>query len=62
MWDRFEIDGRKEDGSEMTMQELIDYFKVSILCSEDVACILRGGAISISSYSYIESYCLLCFY
>ena len=28
LWDRFEIDGRKEDGSEMTMQELIDYFKV----------------------------------
>ena len=28
LWDRFEIDGRKGDGSEMTMQELIDYFKV----------------------------------
>lgn len=27
LWDRFEIDGRKEDGSEMTMQEMIDYFK-----------------------------------
>ena len=33
LWDRFEIDGRKGDGSEMTMQELIDYFKV---CSVSV--------------------------
>jgi len=27
LWDRFDIDGRKADGSEMTIGELIDYFK-----------------------------------
>jgi ubiquitin-activating enzyme E1 len=27
LWDRFDIDGRKADGGEMTVGELIDYFK-----------------------------------
>jgi ubiquitin-activating enzyme E1 len=27
LWDRFDIDGRKPDGSEMTIGELIAYFK-----------------------------------
>ena len=27
LWDRFDIDGRKPDGGEMTVGELIDYFK-----------------------------------
>ena len=27
MWDRFDIDGRKADGGEMTIKELINYFK-----------------------------------
>lgn len=26
LWDRFEIDGRKEGGKEMTIKDLIDYF------------------------------------
>lgn len=27
LWDRFEVNGRKEDGSEMTLQELFDLFQ-----------------------------------
>jgi len=27
LWDRFEIDGRKSGGGEMTIGELIEYFK-----------------------------------
>ncbi|XP_065901378.1 ubiquitin-like modifier-activating enzyme 1 [Dysidea avara] len=27
LWDRFELDSKKEDGSEMTLQDLIDHFK-----------------------------------
>jgi len=27
LWDRFDIDGRKQDGSEMTIGELLDHFK-----------------------------------
>lgn len=27
LWDRFDVDGRKEDGSEMTLREFTDYFK-----------------------------------
>eukprot|EP00794_Sanderia_malayensis_P007342 gene7342-8162_t len=27
LWDRFEVNGRKENGQEMTMGDLIDYFK-----------------------------------
>jgi len=27
LWDRFEVDGRKGDGSEMTLQELVDLFE-----------------------------------
>jgi len=28
LWERFDIDGRKSDGDEMTVGELIDYFKI----------------------------------
>ncbi len=28
LWDRFDISGRRDDGSEMTLQEFSDYFKV----------------------------------
>ena len=28
LWDRFDISGRREDGSEMTLGEFMDYFKV----------------------------------
>jgi len=28
LWDRFELDGRKADGTEMTIGDLIEYFKV----------------------------------
>lgn len=31
LWDRFELDGRKEDGSEMTLKDLLDYFQVQYL-------------------------------
>ena len=27
LWDRFDVQGRKEDGSEMTLREFLDYFK-----------------------------------
>jgi ubiquitin-activating enzyme E1 len=27
LWDRFEVNGLKDDGSEMTLQELLDYFE-----------------------------------
>jgi ubiquitin-activating enzyme E1 len=27
LWDRFDVDGRKADGGEMTLQELVDYFE-----------------------------------
>lgn len=27
LWDRFNVEGLKEDGSEMTLQEFMDYFK-----------------------------------
>ena len=30
LWDRFEVNGLKDDGSEMTMQELFDYFQVTL--------------------------------
>lgn len=28
LWDRFEVNGLKDGGGEMTMQELFDYFQV----------------------------------
>ena len=27
LWDRFEVEGRKQDGAEMTIAEFIEYFK-----------------------------------
>ena len=27
LWDRFDVNGRKEDGREMTLREFLDYFK-----------------------------------
>jgi len=33
LWDRFELDSKKEDGSEMTLQDFIDYFKVCLMYS-----------------------------
>lgn len=31
LWDRFEVNGLYEDGHEMTMKELFEYFQVTIL-------------------------------
>lgn len=43
LWDRFEVNGRKEDGSEMTLQELFDLFQVYFerpICTKNIVLIV----------------------
>ena len=39
LWDRFELDSKKEDDSEMTLQDLINHFKVCLLYSNSLVII-----------------------
>ena len=39
LWDRFELDSKKEDGSEMTLQDLMDHFKVCLVYSNSLVII-----------------------
>ena len=36
LWDRFDIQGRREDGKEMTLGEFMDYFKVSQIVASPI--------------------------
>ena len=39
LWGRLELDSKKEDGSEMTLQDLIDHFKVCLVYSNGLVII-----------------------